>query len=244
MQSPTNVVGRRVGAFIIDCLISFAINVIAFFALTTQVPGKCPSTGGGYTIGNNCRGFLVGQGGKQAAFYLICFAGALVIFVILPGIKGVSPGKALLGIKLVNAEGRPPGVLRAFLRWILWIVDAFPYLIPYLTGFIVALNSQRNQRVGDMAAGTFVIAKEAAGVPAPGQVAAGQYGPPPGQAPGQYGPPPGQYGPPPATAPVPPPQPQQQAAPAAPAPDWYSDPHGQARLRYWDGQRWTEHTSA
>jgi uncharacterized RDD family membrane protein YckC len=233
MQSPTNVVGRRVAAFIVDCLISFAINVVAFFALTTQVPGKCPSTGGGYTIGDNCRGFLVGQGGKQAAFYLICFIAALVIFVILPGIKGVSPGKALLGIKLVNAEGRPPGVLRAFLRWILWIVDAFPYIIPYLTGFIVALNSERNQRVGDMAAGTFVVAKEAAGVPAPGpgQVAAGQYGPPPGG----YGPPPSA---PPAYSP-PPPQPQ-----AATAADWYPDPHGQARLRYWDGQRWTEHTSA
>jgi uncharacterized RDD family membrane protein YckC len=251
MQSPTNVVGRRVAAFIIDCIISFAINVIAFFALTTQVPGKCPPSGGGYTIGDNCRGFLVGQGGKQAAFYLICFAGALAIFVILPGIKGVSPGKALLGIKLVNAEGRPPGVLRAFLRWILWIVDGFPYFIPYLTGFIVALNSQRNQRVGDMAAGTFVVAKEAAGVPAPVQAAPGQYGPPPGQAgPGQYGPPPGQYGPPPGGVPAYPAAPQPQAAtaappaPAAPAPDWYPDPHGQARLRYWDGQRWTEHTSA
>src|SRR5687767_5770729 len=45
-----------------------------------------------------------------------------------------------------------------------------------------------------------------------------------------------------------PPQPAQQAAPsqqAAPVTDipagWYSDPHGQARLRYWDGAAWTEH---
>ena len=35
------------------------------------------------------------------------------------------------------------------------------------------------------------------------------------------------------------PPPPQGAQPA----DWYPDPHGQARLRYWDGQRWTEHTS-
>jgi hypothetical protein len=32
-------------------------------------------------------------------------------------------------------------------------------------------------------------------------------------------------------------------APAAP-PAWYPDPHGQARLRYWDGEQWTNHTSA
>jgi hypothetical protein len=25
--------------------------------------------------------------------------------------------------------------------------------------------------------------------------------------------------------------------------DWYPDPHGEARLRYWDGARWTEHTA-
>ena len=27
-----------------------------------------------------------------------------------------------------------------------------------------------------------------------------------------------------------------------PAANWYPDPHGQAALRYWDGQRWTGHT--
>ena len=25
---------------------------------------------------------------------------------------------------------------------------------------------------------------------------------------------------------------------------WHPDPHGQARERYWDGARWTEHTRA
>jgi len=33
------------------------------------------------------------------------------------------------------------------------------------------------------------------------------------------------------------------AAPAQAAADWYPDPSGQARLRYWDGARWTEHTA-
>ncbi|MEA2410672.1 MAG: hypothetical protein QOC77_1233, partial [Thermoleophilaceae bacterium] len=148
MQKPTQVVGKRVAAFIIDALVSAAISVAAWFALTTQVSGKCPSGGGGFTIGDNCRGFVVGQSGKQTAWYAIVFAGWLVIYVILPGLKGTSPGKALLGIRLVNAEGRPPGVLRAFLRYILLIVDEFPYILPMLTGFIVALNSERNQRVG------------------------------------------------------------------------------------------------
>jgi uncharacterized RDD family membrane protein YckC len=214
--------------------VSFAITAITWFALTTQVPGKCPSGGGGFTIGDNCRGFLVGQEGKQTAWYVISFAAGLILFVILPGIKGVTPGKAAVGIKLVNEEGRPPGVLRSLLRYILWIVDSFPYIIPNLTGFITALNSARHQRVGDMAAGTFVVEKTHEGrVPAPGQLVGGapQYAPTAG------------WSAPPTTGPVPPAPPQPQQAGAQQA-DWYPDPHGQARLRYWDGQRWTEHTSA
>jgi hypothetical protein len=30
----------------------------------------------------------------------------------------------------------------------------------------------------------------------------------------------------------------------AAGPGWYGDPYGHARLRYWDGGRWTEHTAA
>lgn len=232
MQKPTQVIGRRVAALIIDTLISFAISVAAFFALTTQVPGKCPPGGGGYTIGDNCRGFLVGQSGKQTAFYAIVFVLSIALFWVLPGIKGWSPGKLAVGIRVVNAEGRPPGVLRSILRSILWIVDGFPYIIPYLVGFITALNSARNQRVGDMAAGTFVVDKSAMGASLAAAPAA-QFGPPPGGAP---------FNAPPAQPPQPPAQPpQQQGGQKA---DWYPDPQGQARLRYWDGQRWTEHTSA
>ena len=31
--------------------------------------------------------------------------------------------------------------------------------------------------------------------------------------------------------------------PPAPAANWYQDPRGEARLRYWDGGGWTEHTT-
>ncbi|MEA2438968.1 MAG: hypothetical protein QOH76_392 [Thermoleophilaceae bacterium] len=229
-MKPTQVVGKRVAAFIIDGLIVFAINAILFLALTEKIPGEC--IGGGVTINGDCHGWT--DGGKRALWIIVTLTTSLLVYVILPGIKGWSPGKAAMGIRLVNAEGRPPGVLRAFLRYILWIVDAFPYIIPYLTGFITALNSQRNQRVGDMAAGTYVVDKNAVGSLA---------GPPPGGQPA-FAQPAGQYGPPPAGSPVgapPPPEPQQQGGQPA---DWYPDPQGQARLRYWDGQRWTEHTSA
>lgn len=97
----------------------------------------------------------------------------------------------------------------------------------------------------------------------PGLQQPGAYSPaPPGPAPGAYAPaPPGPVpgvSPPavaglPPSAPAPPvaaptvvaPQPAAAPSPAAASPpaNWYPDPSGQARLRYWDGARWTEHTA-
>ncbi|MGH2712105.1 MAG: DUF2510 domain-containing protein [Actinomycetota bacterium] len=37
--------------------------------------------------------------------------------------------------------------------------------------------------------------------------------------------------------------PSQDASPGAIPADWYPDPSGEARLRYWDGAAWTDHTS-
>jgi uncharacterized RDD family membrane protein YckC len=233
MQKPTQVVGRRVVQYIIDTVLYYAILVGTWFALTTQVSGKCLSSGGGITLGDHCRGFLVGESGKQTAWYLITFVGGLVIFVILPGLRGASPGMAAVGIRLVNAEGRPPGFWRALLRNILYIVDGFPFYVVPLVGFITALSTERNQRVGDMVASTFVIDKKAAAPQGAGPAFVQQpaFGAPPAGAPFQSAPPP------PSGAPVPQANGGQKA-------DWYPDPQGQARLRYWDGQRWTEHTSA
>jgi uncharacterized protein DUF2510 len=50
-----------------------------------------------------------------------------------------------------------------------------------------------------------------------------------------------------AAAPATPPEPEPEPAPAAqsdsPAADWYPDPKGEARLRYWDGTAWTDNTA-
>jgi hypothetical protein len=169
----------------------------------------------------------------------------------------------------MREDGSPPGIGRGVLRWVLLIVDDFPYFIPMLTGFIVAMTNDRRQRVGDLAAGTFVVRAGTVGVPAPSAVPAAVATPPPPAAPAPPAPTPGTAPP---TQQVPAAQPaaQQPAAapepaapepagpaqptgaqPTAPAPsapplppaNWYPDPSGQARLRYWDGSRWTSHTA-
>jgi hypothetical protein len=75
------------------------------------------------------------------------------------------------------------------------------------------------------------------GQPTAGQPGAGQpaAGPPAGGAPAGAAPAAG------ATAPGAA-EPGAQAG-GSPAPDWYEDPRGEARLRYWDGTQWTDQTA-
>jgi uncharacterized RDD family membrane protein YckC len=235
-ESATRVVGRRVGAFLIDTVIVWAIVVLLWILFTDRLDADT-TTGGGFVIGDTRYGFHEDSGGKRGAWAILSILTSLVVFVVLPGLRGTSPGRALTKIRLVNREGGTPGIGRAFLRYLLWVVDAFPYFIPNLVGFILALTNKANQRVGDMAAGTYTIKAEAAGQPIE-RVVPALATPGPGPIGYSHVPPPQYVGPSPSAPPPPPP------ASAGPAPGWYDDPQGQARLRWWDGQRWTDQTSA
>jgi hypothetical protein len=84
------------------------------------------------------------------------------------------------------------------------------------------------------------------GGPGPLGAGAGGYAQP-GAQPGGYAQPPAAAQPAQPAQPVAPP-PAQSAAPAQPAAggqaaDWYPDPRGEKRLRYWDGSQWTDHTA-
>jgi hypothetical protein len=95
------------------------------------------------------------------------------------------------------------------------------------------------------------------GKPKPGALAGGAgsapigQGQPPAGQPGYtqpqqgYAQPQAAAGTPPQAAAPPAAAPGQQAAPAGAAAkaDWYPDPRGEKRLRYWDGSQWTDHTA-
>jgi uncharacterized RDD family membrane protein YckC len=75
---------------------------------------------------------------------------------------GRTLGKAAMGLRVVGTDGTSVRFQQAFLRAAVLIVDIF--LIPI--GFVAvvsALLSPRDQRLGDMAAGTLVIRERSAG---------------------------------------------------------------------------------
>lgn len=179
---PTAVFGRRVLAVLIDAAI---VLVPVIMLITSQfeyldvkgleVNGE-PATAQEYCDarldqrGGFCANtediddrvyFSDGVPGSGTALY---WGASFGLLVLLQGFTGWTIGKLVAGIRTVREDGRPPGFVKALVRWLLWVVDGFPYFLP-LVGFIVGLTTVGHRRVGDMAAKTFVVRSSAAGSP-------------------------------------------------------------------------------
>lgn len=69
---------------------------------------------------------------------------------------GRTPGKAALGLRVVSADGTPVRFQQTVLRAAMGFVDFI--LVPFgLVAIVAVLLSRRDQRLGDMAAGTLVV---------------------------------------------------------------------------------------
>jgi uncharacterized RDD family membrane protein YckC len=97
--------------------------------------------------------------------------------------NGQTPGKRLLGIRVLTTEGRPINGMQAIVRNVLRYVDEFPYLSPmafpflnpgewpegasqvyviptFVAGLVVMSCNRRFQRLGDLVCGTMVLVEE------------------------------------------------------------------------------------
>ncbi len=87
----------------------------------------------------------------------LVFAGYFIVFEWLW--NGQTPGKRLLKLRVLREDGRPLTLWEAIARNLLRICDAVPgFILPvYSIGLIVIFLSSRDQRVGDIFAGTVVV---------------------------------------------------------------------------------------
>ncbi len=77
----------------------------------------------------------------------------MAYFTYFHGTTGQTPGKRLMGLRVVHDTGEAIGLGTAFLRWVGYIISALPMLI----GFIWAGIDRRKQAWHDKIAGTVVI---------------------------------------------------------------------------------------
>jgi hypothetical protein len=76
-----------------------------------------------------------------------------VAFETLRG--GRTPGKSIGGLRVVRSSGRPVDLTASMIRNVLRLVDGMP--LGYLPTIVSIAVTERNQRLGDLAADTVVI---------------------------------------------------------------------------------------
>jgi uncharacterized RDD family membrane protein YckC len=81
----------------------------------------------------------------------------LLYFTLLLGTYGQTVGKMAVKIKVLKEDGTRISYVDALVRTILLVIDAIPYVIPYLLGAILIWTSDKKQRLGDRVARTIVV---------------------------------------------------------------------------------------
>jgi uncharacterized RDD family membrane protein YckC len=81
----------------------------------------------------------------------------LAYYPLLEGLTGRTIGHRLAGITVVDSHGRIPGIAKASIRFLLRFVEVNPFLLGGLPAAVVVWCSRDHQRLGDMAAGTYVL---------------------------------------------------------------------------------------
>jgi len=107
-------------------------------------------------------GFAVASASRSAAPWVFAllllgffalYAGYFAVFEALW--RGQTPGKRLVGLRVIDVSGSPVSVYAAILRNLIRIVDQLPGI--YAVGIFSVLVTSRQQRLGDLAAGTVVV---------------------------------------------------------------------------------------
>jgi uncharacterized RDD family membrane protein YckC len=134
---------KRLFAWITDAIILFAYYLILMSVLS-GIAGTHSSTDDDLPFFYNL-----------SAVYLLLYVPILVYHLVCEiTLNGQSIGKKLLGIKVISETGGRPALHQYLIRWLLRPFDFFFF---GLVGLLTVVNSKKNQRLGDMAAGTLVI---------------------------------------------------------------------------------------
>ena len=87
---------------------------------------------------------------------LLTFAIAWSYFVLLEWLwQGQTIGKRIYGLRVIRDDGAPAGFLAVLIRNLLRLVDFLPAF--YGLGLVTVIVTTRSQRLGDIAAGTYVV---------------------------------------------------------------------------------------
>jgi uncharacterized RDD family membrane protein YckC len=133
--------GTRLGAYLVDLVIRIAVTVAMMIAIGITAPFLMSS---GLPIGLMLLGMFLIEW-----FYGCVFEGFW---------SGRTPGKWVMGLRVIKDGGYPISPFDAILRNLLRAADGLPVF--YGVGLIAMLATRRMQRLGDVLAGTIVVREQ------------------------------------------------------------------------------------
>ena len=149
LEFPLAGVGSRFLALGIDMLLQLAIGLLVLAAVAGVWSILQPQAGGAWFAA------------------VLVIAGFLLFYGYFAGFEafwhGQTPGKRMVGLRVLSVTGRPARIDEAILRNLLRVIDQLPGV--YAIGIVTMLVSSRNQRLGDLAAGTVVVHEKALTAP-------------------------------------------------------------------------------
>lgn len=105
---------------------------------------------------------LFRAGGRETATWMLALlflAGFIVYYGYFAAFEaiwsGQTPGKKIAGLRVITVSGRPITAFDSIIRNLLRIVDQLPGI--YAVGLVSVFLTSKNQRLGDLAAGTVVV---------------------------------------------------------------------------------------
>jgi uncharacterized RDD family membrane protein YckC len=132
-----------VGSRFTSALLDYVIQIVILVALALVL-----SYGAGLSPDSSAL-----AGALWILGFFLVFWGYDVAFEVLN--SGRTPGKAANGLRVVLESGAPVTFVPSAIRNVIRIIDLIPG--NYLVGVTSILVTKKNQRVGDLAAGTLVI---------------------------------------------------------------------------------------
>lgn len=167
---PTAVMVRRVIAFYIDLAIYLVAALVPLTLLSDSRPVAVGESldrvgrldGGDFYAFKGATVYTISDS-QVLTSALIALGVFLLLAVVLQGLTGRTIGKFVTGIRTVRPDGTRPGLVRAFIRELCWIIDGIPTLVLPLVGGILALVTTGRRRIGDMLGRTYVVHRGFAG---------------------------------------------------------------------------------
>jgi uncharacterized RDD family membrane protein YckC len=153
--------GRRTVAYLIDALIlfipSWIVNQLTLQPAVQRLEQlSAMASASEAEIGAAMGAFF----GAVFVYTLIVWIGAALYYALGWAKVGYTPGKKLMNLKVVRADGRPPSVGRAFLRYV--ILYGLPWPLVMLTiwvsliSILMVLGGEK-RGLHDRLAGTYVV---------------------------------------------------------------------------------------